>query len=97
MGSIFGDSAKRLPPAIVKHLHPEVSDSIHSCKLAIPASNHVTINYLDEGTPNSLDITLDPPIKDINDGYNRILALRNEAWLALKVVSRRTVRITSVR
>ena len=64
-----------------------MSDSIHECRLAIPASNHVTINYLDGQIPNSLDITLDPPIKDVNDGYNRVLALRNEAWLALKVVS----------
>ena len=57
----------------------------------------MTINYLDGGIPNSLDITLDPPIKDVNDGYSRILALRNEAWLALKVVSRVSVRTNSVR
>jgi hypothetical protein len=71
----------------VKHLHPEASDSISNCTLGIPANNHVTVNFIDAGIPNSLDITLDPPIKDVGDGYKRILALRNEAWLALGVVS----------
>lgn len=73
--------------AIVKHLHPEASDSISNCQLGIPANNHVTVSFIDAGIPNSLDVTLDPPIKDVSDGYKRILALRNEAWLALGVVS----------
>lgn len=74
--------------AIIKHLHPEkLTDDIEQCNLAIPANNHVVVNFFSGKTPSSLDITLDPPIKDINDGYKRILALRNEAWLALDVVS----------
>ncbi|KAJ9106057.1 hypothetical protein QFC20_004118 [Naganishia adeliensis] len=73
--------------AIVKHLHPEASDSISNCQLGIPANNHVTVSFVDAGIPNSLDVTLDPPIKDVSDGYKRILALRNEAWLALGVIA----------
>ncbi|KAI5455397.1 hypothetical protein NCC49_000210 [Naganishia albida] len=74
--------------AIVKHLHPEASNSISHCKLGIPANNHVTINFVDGQVPNSLDITLDPPIKDVSHGYKRMLAMRNEAWLALGIPPR---------
>jgi hypothetical protein len=51
----------------------------------------VTINYLDGQIPNSLDITLDPPIKDVNDGYNRVLALFMNAvgHLGMKVLDYR--------
>lgn len=89
-GSQWGlpDAACLFPLAIVKHLHPEASNSISHCKLGIPANNHVTINFVDGQVPNSLDITLDPPIKDVSDGYKRMLAMRNEAWLALGIVSR---------
>jgi hypothetical protein len=73
--------------AIIKHLHPEkLAGPIEQPKLAIPANNHVVVSFVSGKTPSSLDITLDPPIKDINDGYKRILALRNEAWLALDIV-----------
>ncbi|KAJ9123228.1 hypothetical protein QFC22_001423 [Naganishia vaughanmartiniae] len=72
--------------AIIKHLHPDkLTGPIEQTKLDIPANNHVVINFVSGKTYNSLDITLDPPIKDINDGYKRILALRDEAWLALDI------------
>ncbi|KAJ9124452.1 hypothetical protein QFC24_003241 [Naganishia onofrii] len=82
--------------AIIKHLHPEkLAGPIEQPKLAIPANNHVVVSFVSGKTPSSLDITLDPPIKDINDGYKRILALRNEAWLALDIPQSDEIRRSS--
>ncbi|KAJ9107529.1 hypothetical protein QFC21_000986 [Naganishia friedmannii] len=84
--SLPSDSAAE---TIIKHLHPgKLTGPVEQPKLSIPANNHVVVSFISGKIPSSLDITLDPPIKDINDGYKRILALRNEAWLALDIASR---------